>query len=115
MEAKYKIGDVVTIKERVGEANDYKFGFVKEMAEVSGQKFTITGRVRSSAYDCKIPDDGFEYFLDGIRYSWASSMFEDITECMDSCVDLSATECSKDGGIDAFIRRKECPTLDFSL
>ena len=115
MEAKHKIGDVVTIKKRVGNVNDYKFGFVKEMAEVSGQKFTITGRVESLASSCKIPDDGFEYFLDGIGYSWASSMFEDTSECLDSCVDLSVPECSKDDGIDAFIRRKECPTLDFSL
>lgn len=76
MKPKYKVHDKVTIIKRTGEDNDYRFCFIDEMAAFAGRTFEIT-RIedRTSSSGAKIPDDGYLYHLDGVGWSWASSMF----------------------------------------
>lgn len=110
---KYKIGDIVTIKsEREGEESDYLFSFNDDMVSSYGgtshriedlEYWGNTGRKRFS-------DDGYLYKLeDGGGYNWASSMFEDPNGSLSYIDEIS------DGSIDAFIRKKKCPELDFNL
>ena len=107
-ESKYKIGDTVTIKKRVAPGGNYKFFFTDEMAEMAGKKFVIVGAISTDKTACIIPDDGFEYTLYGEarRFSWASSMFEESNGSINADFDVN---------IDAFIRKRKCPELDFSL
>lgn len=110
---KHKVGDIVIIKERTENQHMYRFGFMDEMAELHGKRLEIT-RVSSYSYGeatGKLPDDEFEYHLRGSSFSWSSSMFEDSSESSLSCI----SEYSSDSNIDAFIRKKVCPELDFNL
>lgn len=118
MPSKYKVGDVVTIKERVGNSSDYKFSFVDSMAAKKGQRLRITKVTESPLCDGKIPDDGYKYELEGNIFNWASSMFEESSDmALDLAIEaLSSHSTSKSNeSIDVFIRRKKCPKLDFSL
>jgi hypothetical protein len=119
MLSKHKVGDIVTIKERVGNSSDYRFSFVDSMAAKKGQRLKIAKVTESPLCDGKIPDDGYKYELEGSSFNWASSMFE---ESSDMALQLSIIEAlssyptSKGSeSIDVFIRRKKCPKLDFSL
>lgn len=119
MSSKYKVGDIVTIKERVGNSSDYRFSFTNTMAEKEGQKFRITRVTESPIGDRIVPDDGYKYELEGNCFSWASSMFEESSDMalqLGIIEALSSYPTSKGSeSIDAFIKRKKCPKLDFSL
>ena len=109
---KYKVGDTVTIKQlsmKDYRSGDYRFGLNSEMIDLAGESYTIKSIEPSGDDACRIPDDGYRYKLEGIGWSWASSMFEDQDESL-SCIDKIS-----DGSIDAFIRKKKCPELDFNL
>jgi len=109
---KYRAGDIVTIKQLSKNdccSGNYRFGLNSEMVALGGKSYTIRSVELSTADAGKIPDDGYRYKLAGEMWSWASSMFEDPDESL-SCID----EIS-DGSIDAFIRKKKCPELDFNL
>lgn len=111
MKPKYKIGDTVTIKEvRERNSGDYRFSFPDRMVEEYGGKSLRIVRVEAKDYASPkdVPDDGYKYKLEGNNWSWASSMFEDSSE------DLSL-ETSIDNNLDAFIAKKRCPRLDFTL
>ena len=118
MEPKYKVGDIVTIKKREGDENDYNFTFVDGMAKLAGQKFKVV-RISPVESRRKIPDDGFKYNLnDPAEYNWASSMFEDPMEHLVKKSTMNAplsTLEDKDGDISPFIKRKSYPKLDFNL
>lgn len=78
MESLYKVGDTVTIKQISPEDwVDYRFGFNDEMAECLGKTFEIESVYQSGTPSREIPDDGYYYKLKGLRWAWASSMFED--------------------------------------
>lgn len=112
MAAKYKVGDVVTIKQlsmRDYRSGDYRFGLNSEMTDLAGESYTIKSVELAGADPGKIPDDGYRYRLNGTDWYWASSMFEDPNESL-SCIDEISDE-----SIDAFIRKKKCPELDFNL
>lgn len=105
---KYKVGDIVTIKKRTLSQSDYRHGFVTKMAELCGKQFTIR-RVEESTPDAnRIADDGYNYYLEGVSFIWVSSMFEDASEAL-------SLETSIDNSLDAFIAKKKCPKLDFTL
>ncbi len=108
MEPKYKVGDIVTIKKRTLGQSDYRHGFVSEMAELCGKQFKIR-RVEEGTLDAnRIADDSYNYYLEGLTFIWASSMFEDSSEAL-------SLETSDDNSLDAFIAKKKCPKLDFTL
>lgn len=118
MPSKYKVGDIVTIKERVGNSSDYKFSFVDSMAAKKGQRLRVTKVTESSLCDRKIPDDGYRYELEGNCFTWASSMFEESSDmALDLAIEALTPYPTSKGSesIDVFIRRKKCPKLDFSL
>lgn len=111
MKPKYKIGDIVTVKKkREGNGADYRFSFTDTMLEeYGGQSFKIKSVVSAEkGTEEKIPDDGCLYHLEGAGFSWASSMFEDSSEAL-------SLETSIDNDLDAFIAKKKCPELDFTL
>lgn len=113
MKSKYKVGDTVTIKKLSAEnSSSYRFWVNSNMAELAGKSFRILIVTPAAPCEGKIPDDGYLYKLDDKdRWSWASSMFEDSEESTLSCV----TASPDDSSINAFIREKKCPELDFSL
>lgn len=117
MEPKYKVGDTVTIKKRDGKSFEYSFTFVDEMAKLAGKQFKVI-RIHGSDLSPNkiIPDDGFRYILDDPKqFNWASSMFED-RPIKDSTMHTSlSTSEDKSGDISPFIKRKNCPKLDFNL
>lgn len=106
---KYIVGDIVTIKKL--EEGGYRFGTNSEMREAHGKSFRIKGFEVAVASPGIIPDDGYKYILEGIPWSWASSMFEDSQSKVPTCV----TDCPSDKSIDAFIKRNKCPELDFHI
>lgn len=111
-ELKYRVGDTITIKQlsmRDYCSGDYRFGLNSEMIALAGKSYTIKSVEPTTADPGKIPDDGYRYRLEGEEWSWASSMFEDPHESL-SCIDEISDE-----SIDAFIRKKKCPELDFNL
>lgn len=104
-DSKYQIGDIVTIKRLCSEEDDagmYRFGLNSEMIESSGKSFKVEDIQNTANSPGKLPDDGYRYKLEGSRWSWASSMFEDTTK-------------GESTNIDAFINKKKCPVLDFTL
>ena len=110
MEPKYKVGDKVTIKNLRGASSGYRFGLNDKMRDMSGKTYTIRLVTESHSSADDIPDDGYHYKLEEPGgWSWASSMFDDSTTCVPICAS------SKDSSIDAFIKKKKCPTLDFNL
>lgn len=120
MEAKYKVGDIVTIKQLSSEddiSGKYRFGLNSEMVESSGESFKIKNIDIATASPGKLPDDGYRYRLEGSSWSWASSMFEDKDDEQTLIIDaLSSPHSSEsDNDISAFIKRKKCPKLDFNL
>lgn len=120
MEAKYQVGDIVTIKQLITEddiSGKYRFGLNSEMIESSGESFKIKNIDIAAASPGKLPDDGYRYRLEGSRWSWASSMFKDKDDEQTLIVDaLSSSHSSKsDNDISAFIRTKKRPELDFNL
>lgn len=111
MEPKYKIGDIVTIKKkREGAEINYRFCFTDTMVrDYGGKSYKIKSISIADAGTAKlIPDDGHRYFLEDASFSWASSMFEDSSEAL-------SLETSIDNSLDAFIAKKKCPKLDFTL
>lgn len=112
MEPRYKIGDIVTIKKkREGAEIDYRFCFADTMVRNYGGKSYKIKSVSDEhgAYDdYPMYDDGHKYYLEGIGFSWASSMFEESSE-------VTSLETSIDNSLDAFIAKKKCPELDFNL
>lgn len=112
MAAKYKVGDRVTIKVRTLGQSSYRHGFVDEMAELSGKQFTIRSVSEGVPNSNRVPDDGYDYYLEETRFTWASSMFEEPFEIVSSVLSY---EGLKDSSIKAFIKRKKCPELDFNL
>lgn len=122
MEAKYKVGDIVTIKQLSSEDDllgTYRFGLNSEMVALSGKSFKIKEVQTSCSSPGKLPDDGYRYKLedDARQWSWASSMFEDEDDEQTLIVDaLSSSHSSRsDNDISAFIRTKKRPKLDFNL
>ena len=117
MAAKYKVGNIVTVKKtRKENPSAYRFTFPDHMVEeYGGESFRIVAiemvdSVRAGKK--KIPDDGYKYTLEGNPWSWASSMFEDQSELIPF---KHSQVCTEDSNIAAFIKRKKCPELDFSL
>lgn len=120
MEAKYKVGDKVTIKRtRKGSSSDYRYSFADEMVKSHGGKeYTIISvRKADACSDSPVPDDGYRYTLEEVGFTWASSMFEDKDDEQTLIVDaLSSSRSSEsDNDISAFIRTKKRPKLDFNL
>lgn len=120
MEAKYKVGDKVTIKRtRNGSSGDYRFSFTDEMVSThGGKRYTIESVCKAdSLSDSHISDDGYRYSLEEVGFTWASSMFEDEDDEQTLIVDaLSSSHSSEsDNDISAFIRTKKRPKLDFNL
>lgn len=108
---KYKVGDVVTIKRLTLEddkAGMYRFGVNSDMIAASGKSFKIRDIQTTSSRPGILLDDGYRYKLEGDfgGWSWASSMFED---------PHGSTSSSNTDSISAFIRKRKCPELDFSL
>lgn len=108
---KYQIGDVVTIKRLTSEddkAGLYRFGLNSDMIKQSGKSFRIRDIQTTISSPGEIPDDGYRYKLEGDpgNWSWSSAMFEDPDD---------STSSSNTENISAFIRKKKCPELDFSL
>lgn len=114
-EQKYTIGDIVTIKKLTRDDGEYRFGLNSEMMEASGRAFTIKSIELTTASPGKIPDDGYRYKLEGSPWSWASSMFEDPPEKTSKALITQCVSAAKDSSIDAFIKKNECPILDFTL
>lgn len=122
MEAKYQVGDIVTIRQLSSEddlSGKYRFGLNSEMIALSGKSFKIKEVQTSCSSPGKLPDDGYRYKLedDARGWSWASSMFEDEDDEQTLIVDaLSSPRSSEsDNDISAFIRTKKRPKLDFNL
>lgn len=115
MKPKYKVGDIVTVK-KVRERNpgDYRFSFIDEMVEsYGGKSLKIVSVNNEEIVDTRfisgiVPDDGYKYKLEGNTWNWASSMFKDSSEAL-------SLETSIDNSLDAFIAKKKCPELDFTL
>lgn len=115
-ESKYKIGDTVTIKDLCEVPRPiYRVGLNSDMLQMSGSSFKIIDieEDNSPTSAKRVPDDGYRYKLDGEArlWSWASSMFVDPSEDL---ITHSVIE-TKDSSIDAFVKKEECPILDFSL
>lgn len=113
MKPKYKVGDIVTIKKkREGAGDDYRFRFADTMLrEYGGKSYKIKSvSIADEGSKEVIPDDGYRYYLEleDFSFSWASSMFEDSSEAL-------SLETSIDNSLDAFIAKKKCPKLDFTL
>lgn len=88
MEAKYKVGDKVTIKRtRNGSSSDYRFSFTDVMVrECGGECYTIKSVCKADSFSSsRVPDDGYSYSLEEVGFTWASSMFE---ESSDAALDL---------------------------
>ena len=120
MEAKYKVGDKVTIKRtREGCSSDYRFSFTDVMVrECGGECYTIKSVSKADDFSSsRVPDDGHSYSLEEVGFTWASSMFEDEDDEQTLIVDaLSPSRSSEsDSDISAFIRTKKRPKLDFNL
>lgn len=109
-DSKYKVGDTVTIKD-LGEEDGYHFGTNSEMRALRGKSFKIQRIEWAGLGLGAIPDDGYKYTLEGNRWNWASSMFEDSSTSLPSCISRSPN----DTNIEAFVKRKKCPKLDFHL
>lgn len=77
MEPLFKVGDIVRVKKRIGQGDNYRYYFVDEMADLSGQVFSIE-EVQPNYNDskCEISDDNAAYKLEGIAYTWSSGMLE---------------------------------------
>lgn len=104
-DSKFQVGDFITIKQLSLEDdkdNMYRFGLNSEMVALSGKSFKIVDIRTNASSPGKLPDDGYRYKLEGSRWSWASSMFEGTIE-------------SESTSIDAFVNKKKCPVLDFTL
>ena len=114
-EPQYKIGDIVTIKKLTRDDGEHRFGLNSEMMEASGRSFTIKSIELTTASPGKIPDDGYRYKLEGSPWSWASSMFEDPLEKTSEALATQCISTTKDNSIDVFIKKNECPILDFTL
>lgn len=113
MKPKYKIGDIVTIKKkRDGDGNDYRFCFTDTMLrDYGGKSYEIINiRIADISSAEIIPDDGYRYYLKDASFTWASSMFEE-----DSSEALISEDSIIDNSLDAFIAKKKCPELDFTL
>lgn len=114
-EPKYKVGDIVTIKsKREGKEIDYLFSFTDRMVrDYGGTSHRITNVMYYGSSDPhKFSDDGYRYRLeDGDGFNWSSSMFEEASKASPSWL----TDSPDDSDINAFIRRKKCPKLDFNL
>lgn len=84
----YKVGDKVKVKKRIGESEDYRYGFVDEMDEPYGGKIVTIISVKPLSIRglYHYPDDGYKYQIveDRQKYNWASSMFEPISEPSDT-------------------------------
>lgn len=93
MEPLFKVGDVVRVKERIGDKADYKYSFVDEMANLSGKEFTVK-EVGPDNYNEKftIPDDNARYTLSGNWYTWSSGMLELVSRKEESTRYQSKTE-----------------------
>lgn len=107
MESKYKVGNTVKIKQFLV-SGDYRNGVNNDMRKQVGKTFKIESVYPASNSACEIPDDGFNYKLEGIGWVWTSAMFEDPSEVI-------SLEDSIDNSLDAFITKKTCPELDFTL
>ena len=96
-----KVGDKVQIKIREKDVNDYRCGFIPEMDFLSGHIFIITQVFLNAklARPTVIPDDGYNYRLDGEAGSfiWTSGMFTPVGE---SCMASSQSEETKPKFID---------------
>ena len=106
-DSKFQVGDIITIKRLSLEddkAGMYRFGLNNSMVALSGKSCTIKNIESTTSTPGKLPDDGYRYRLeeDPGKWAWSSSMFEDTTE-------------GKSINIDAFVNKKKCPVLDFTL
>ena len=121
---KYKVGDKVRIRKiRPGSTDDYRFGFADVMVRSYGgtvQKIACFSE--SGLRSARVPDDGFGYRLEGIGFTWASSMFEDVPSdsIKDSdedsfCEDSSYDEKCLSDDLEAFIKKDKCPEFNFNL
>lgn len=74
----FKVGDIVTIKQREGHGVDYPCNFTDEMCIFVGKSFKIVAVNDLSDRDKpKYNGDAYYYHLEGNSYNWHSSMFED--------------------------------------
>lgn len=76
MDSLFKIGDYVKVLPREGIQDDYRCGFIDEMAELKGRIFQVTNVRKSedSEQHFNIPDDGYIYALDSSCWNWSSGM-----------------------------------------
>lgn len=115
-DSKFQVGDFITIKQLSLEDDKtgrYRFGLNGEMIALSGKSFKIEGVHPAVSRPGKVPDDGYRYDLEGEarRWSWASSMFEGTIKD-----ESTKDESTKDeSNIDAFVNKRKCPVLDFTL
>lgn len=84
MEAKFKVGDIVTVNFIKGsKCNDYPFTFVDSMRKYDGRKSIILKITESTPSDRKYACyyDGYLYHLDlPGDWVWSSSMFLEAQE-----------------------------------
>ena len=91
MAAKYKVGDKVVIKSKYDEGKtnyDYIWGFTQGMLNEWGGKTMTVQEVSGPRYGDgswqrdRVPDDGYNYYLDedDKEWIWSSSMFEEPQE-----------------------------------
>ena len=80
MEPRFKVGDKVRVIRRTEDASRYRCGFVDNMAARAGQIFTIDRYSQGEARDNKLPDDGYNYYLMEVGWTWVSSMLEPVEE-----------------------------------
>lgn len=77
-----KVGDKVKIKRRYdpgASGVSYCNGFLKSMLTLNAGKIcTIIGKTHCPAEHPEnfLPDDSYDYYLEGSFYTWRSSMFE---------------------------------------
>ena len=115
-DSKFQVGDFITIKQlrlEDDKANMYRFGLNSVMVALSGKSCKIKSVNKTGSAPGKLPDDGYLYRLeeDPGNWAWASSMFEGTIKD-----ESTKGESTKDeSNIDAFVNKKKCPVLDFTL
>jgi hypothetical protein len=81
MEPRFKVGDKVRVIHRTEDESRYRCGFVDGMAALAGQIYTVKNVYRGGkAHDDRLPDDGYNYNIDDIHWTWVSSMLELVEE-----------------------------------
>lgn len=110
MSADYKVGDRVRVVKRTRNGNDYRFGFVDEMAALEGKIYEIYSISSHSTDSRSAPDDGYCYTLkDSGGFNWASSMFEPVQE------EVNTSLSKEEPKVLDFTHKKKYYQLNFSV